>query len=142
MLDPFMALYVTLIFVPEPQVSLDDLNALPINKVAYQSYMLAFEASDALTARISIDPSFSVALWDTRTEIYEARRAWSLLLNAQNTGLASDARLASLYRLRQLLGYDKYYSGQLPPPVPVHRFPQIPEPYLPVRIPSYWHVTE
>jgi hypothetical protein len=75
-----------------------------------------------LLTRLEVDPVHAGHLRDALQETDELHHVWNVLREAQSDYYVT-ARRQTLLMLRDLLGYEAFYAGRLPPYVPVWRLP-------------------
>jgi hypothetical protein len=76
-----------------------------------------------LTARLLLDTVHADELRAALTETDQLYRAWDAVRDARCDYYYIMVRRQALQQLRDMIGAHAYYCGQLPPPVPVWRFP-------------------
>jgi hypothetical protein len=77
-----------------------------------------------LTKRLAMDRLNGDALQAAILETDQLHKVWQTLLDARCDYYHTTVRRQSLMQLRDLVGPEAFYSGQLPPHVPVWRFPE------------------
>jgi hypothetical protein len=76
-----------------------------------------------LTARLLLDTVHADELRAALAETDQLYRAWDAVRDARCDYYYITVRRNALQQLREMIGAQAYYSGQLPPYVPVWRFP-------------------
>lgn len=121
---PFVAI-VLLWPVPDPP-PLTDLRWFPPADMAERNWLMG------LGHRDWIDRQAEFALcerdyWDDcRRDARWCNRAWDLLDNAHRCHMNDiEWRRGELAKLRDMIGWEAYYQGRMPPPLPVWRMPRI-----------------
>jgi hypothetical protein len=76
-----------------------------------------------LTTRLALDTVHEEELRAALTETDQLYRVWDAIRDARCDYYYITVRRQALLQLRELIGAEAYYSGQLPPHVPVWRFP-------------------
>lgn len=101
---------------------LEECNRFPDRKLIAD--FLAFNRSyrTDLCARLAIDPVHAEDLRNAIHETDQLYNAWNALRDARCDYYYVTVRRESLTLLRQLAGNESFYSGQMPPHVPVWRF--------------------
>lgn len=74
---------------------------------------------------IRLHPGNSSAAQRHLNEAYELYRIWSHLLNSRLEFFSVVDRRTYLLKLKQALGDEMYYSGRMPPHVPLWRFTEV-----------------
>jgi hypothetical protein len=96
-----------------------------------------FMFPDAATAATQLELATRHAKWlelwdapeDWRSEAWDRRRAWDYLDGAHRLNVAGGHNTMTETYLGYLLnnlGYQRYFAGAMPPPVPVERFRRLP----------------
>lgn len=119
-----LLLFALLRLATDSSVSLSDLRQLPPRELAGPSRKLAAQARDLARMRESIEPHRAGWWYDTQCEASAAFDAWDLLLEAHDSEAHLERRLGCLERLRTSIGWQRYYAGRMPSPVPLWRFPR------------------
>jgi hypothetical protein len=78
-----------------------------------------------LDARLEWDLVHSEELLAARAEAEQLYRIWDVVEDARTECFNVNARRQALQQLREMVGETAFYTGQLPPHVPVWRFPTI-----------------
>jgi hypothetical protein len=68
----------------------------------------------------------SARLHAAKTEVDHLHQVWSLVHDARSDYYYVALRRQALKKLRELIGDDAYYAGELPPHVPLWRFHEMP----------------
>jgi len=99
----------------------EDLQRFPPAAVCKQQLVANGQYHANVNARLVLEPGNYWDLRDCLREANECYWAWYWLHYAQSCGSAEDRRNA-LAQVRELIGWDLYYSGLMPPCVPIWRF--------------------
>jgi hypothetical protein len=103
--------------------ALAEADRFPTKEVANEMLALNRAYRQELTLRLEIDTvhreELQVALWET-DQLYQV---WDAVRDARSRYCFVFVRRQALKRLRELLGPEAFCVGQLPPCVPVWRFP-------------------
>jgi hypothetical protein len=89
--------------------------------------LLAFNRSyrDSLTSRLALDMIHAEELRAALAEADQLYRIWELVRDARCEYYYITYRRQALQQLRDLVGAEAFYSGQLPPHVPLWRIPVV-----------------
>ena len=135
-MDPGFLLLAGIATLLEPGVSVNDLDQFPPHVVAVRCHEAARRARCIIAARESVEPYRGLHWWRAKCEAATAEEAWATLLAAQNARAGEGDCLATLARLRAMLGWRDYGAGRMPCPVPLWALPRCddprPDPFVPV----------
>jgi hypothetical protein len=103
--------------------ALAEVTRLPSRDVAAD--LLAFNRSyrDGLTSRLEVDMVHAEELRTALSETDQLHRIWDMVRDARCEYYYVTYRRQALMQLREAVGAQAFYSGQLPPHVPLWRIP-------------------
>ena len=108
-----------------PDPPLCDLQRLPPAPVAREAIAFNRRCHRVLATRADTELHREQWWTDVLSETDQLYYVWDALADAHNESQSIAFRRQSLGRLRELIGSEAYYSGRLPPSVPVWRFPRM-----------------
>lgn len=111
-----------------PKIGDADLNLLPPAEVCRENLKAAKHALDLIRSRESVEPRHAAWLCEARSQVLCLFNVWDTTTDARTAGTSTRWQDDRMDRLRSLVGPGRYYSGRLPPPVPLWAFPEVPAP--------------
>lgn len=124
MFDPGAVILWGLMAMLDTSVTVSDLRQFPSKETAAQYRDTAKLACEMARSRESVFPAQASWWWEARCEASLAAEAWDLLYRARTNDSERD-QLEILERLRDVVGWKRYYSGVMPCPVPLRYFPSV-----------------
>ena len=112
--------------VPLPPIVIGDLYRFPDYDMAMESVAFAGKHLDYLSMKYDCEPQHRWLWGPWRDEAYQRLMAWECLLRIHRYDTTKfETRLENLSRLRDMIGHDAFYFGNMPYCVPVEWFPEI-----------------
>ena len=106
----------------DPRPAACEVNRFPPEWMIDDALTLNAEHKDWLYS----EKIFHVQDWEGWEEVYtetgEIQRAWHLLRLARSDHWSENCRRGFLEQLRELIGPEAFYAGQMPPPIPYWRY--------------------
>lgn len=124
-----MLIAVLLLILLDPRPPLSDLARFPSIDVVEYELKCNRLYHDYILSRRAVEHRHWWVMHEVVVETNQLHTAWDTLWRAQLHGHSHIGRgnkqRDGLARLRELLGPERYYAGEMPPAIPIHRFNQI-----------------